>query len=415
MWPDRLAWSVAVRGLTGSGRLTALTLVVVGVSVVLVIFLTSLIEGLRVQLVEETTGAISHIVIRPFEEKPTPPGAFSTETTRTIGQRASWSRTKLRLDDWRRWTSFAKTFDPAVEAVSPTAESAGFAARGAQQKPVRILGVEPRRYDAIVSIQKNLEQGNFYRLSPGECVIGASLAEDLGLDLGDRVRVTTSEGAATDKRIAGIFRTGFGALDETALLMPLGDAQSLLGIGSSVTQIGLKVDDVFAAAPLATRLQRQVPYEVRDWTADNQRLLGALEAQKRSSDMITLFTAIAAAFAIASILIVLVSNKLREIGILKAMGAGSRQIRTIFALQGTLLAGAGGVLGSALGVGFVLFLSSLEVDDAATGRTTLFPFALSTSLVVATIAASTVLGFLASVIPARRAAHVDPIEVIRGG
>jgi lipoprotein-releasing system permease protein len=155
---------------------------------------------------------------------------------------------------------------------------------------------------------------------------------------------------------------------------------------------------------------------VTAWTEENQRLLGALEAQKRSSDMITLFTAIAAAFAIASILIVLVTNKLTEIGILKAMGATRRQIRTIFALQGTLLATFGGLVGCGLGVALVEGLSRIEVERAGVGRVEgLFPFALTSELVIGTIVASAVLGYLAATVPARQAAKVDPIEVIRGG
>ena len=131
--------------------------------------------------------------------------------------------------------------------------------------------------------------------------------------------------------------------------------------------------------------------------------------------MITAFTALAASFAIASILIVLVTNKLREIGILKAMGATRRQIRTIFAIQGAVLGGMGALVGSGLGVALVMGLSSIRVIQPGTGRLgPLFPFELWPELIVVTVLSSTLLGLLAAVIPARRAANVDPMEVIRG-
>jgi len=131
--------------------------------------------------------------------------------------------------------------------------------------------------------------------------------------------------------------------------------------------------------------------------------------------MITAFTALAASFAIASILIVLVTNKLREIGILKAMGATRRQIRTIFAIQGAVLGGMGALVGSGLGVALVMGLSSIRVIQPGTGRLgPLFPFELWPELIVVTVLSSTLLGLLAAVIPARRAAYVDPMEVIRG-
>lgn len=415
MWPDRLSWSFAWRSLLGSGRLTALTLVVVGVSVVLVIFLSSLIEGLRVQLVKETTGAIPHIVIQPTPREPLQPASLSNAQLAVVGTRSTWSRQRTTIDDWRRWTSYAERFGQSVVAVAPLAEGAGFAARGSQRYPIRIFGVEPRSYDRVVPIQPSLERGRFYRMGPEESAIGAELAKNLGVDIGDRIRVTSSDGASTDKRVVGIFRTGFSGLDEGALFIPIGDAQALLGIGAAVTSIGIRVSDVFEAEDIAVRMARQVPHEVRDWTKDNTRLLGALQAQKRSSDMITGFTALAASFAIASILIVLVTNKLREIGILKAMGATRRQIRAIFAIQGAVLGGMGAVVGSILGVALVQGLASIRVVQPGTGRLgPLFPFELWPELIVVTIVSSTLLGLLAAIIPARRAANVDPMEVIRG-
>ncbi len=413
---DRLSWSVAITNLRGSGRLTALTIVVVSVSVVLVIFLSSLIEGLRLKLVAETTGAIPHIIVEPLEKRPLAAARFSTDETRTLGKRATWTRQKEKIEDWRRWSNFIADFDESIEAVAPTINGRGFAAVGEERAAIRIYGVEPESFDRIVSIRENLVRGRFMRLAPGEITIGNGLADQLGVDLNDSVRVTTSTGEATDKRVAGIFSTGFGALDDGALFMPMGDAQALFALGSAVNNIGLRVSDVFEAETIADGLSRQVPYEVRPWTEDNQRLLGALEAQKRSSDMITFFTALAAAFAIASILIVLVTNKLNEIGILKAMGATRGQIRSIFALQGTFLALFGGIVGSALGVLLVRGLSSIEVEKAGTGRVeAIFPFALTTELIVATVVTATFLGFLASLLPAKQASRVDPIEVIRGG
>lgn len=413
---DRLSWSIALSNLRGSGRLTMLTMVVVSVSVILVIFLSSLIEGLRLKLVAETTGAIPHIVIEPVERRPIEPSHLSTDDLRVLGKRSTWSQQKEKIEDWRRWSDFVATFDDSIVAIAPNVDGRGFATLGQERQPVRIYGVEPESFDRIVSIEENMVTGRFLRLAPGEVTIGRGLADTLGVKLNDRFRVTTATGEATDKRVGGIFSTGFGALDDGALFMPVNDAQALFGLGSAVNTLGIRVTDVFEADQIAAKLSRQVPYKVQPWTEDNQRLLGALEAQKRSSDMITFFTALAAAFAIASILIVLVTNKLSEIGILKAMGATRSQIRTIFALQGTFLAMLGGIVGSGLGVLLVEGLSRIEVEEAGTGRLQpIFPFALTVELIVATILIAAVLGFLASTIPARQASQVDPIEVIRGG
>ncbi|MGM0555304.1 MAG: ABC transporter permease [Myxococcota bacterium] len=417
MIPDRLSWSVAWRSLLNARRLTILTLVVVSVSVILVIFLTSLIDGLEVQLVEETTGAIPHITIEPREREPVALWERDgDDKQRYIGQVTSFSNQKKKISDWRRWVDRAEAFDDDILAASPTADGRGFAIRGEREEAVRIYGVQPRRFDRIVPIQQNLLEGRFYRLTSGEVALGYSLADQMGIGLGDRIQVTTPDGRGISKRVAGIFETGFGAIDQSTVFMTLGDGQSLFGLGSAVNSIGLEVRDVFESERIAGQLALQVPYKVTDWTENNQRLLRALEGQQRSSDLIIFFTAVAAAFAIASILIVLVTNKLPEIGILKAMGATRRQIRTIFALQGSILAGFGGLLGTGLGVLLVRALSNLKGPATATGRREpIFPFELSTELIITTIVMAALLGFLASIVPARRASSVDPIEVIHGG
>jgi lipoprotein-releasing system permease protein len=421
MMPDRLSWSVAWRGLVRSKRLSGLTLVVLSVSVTLVIFLTALIDGLERDLVEETTGAIAHVLIEPRDREPVAlweqeqPVLFQDRPL-YLGERTTLSSQKGAIDNWQRWTRVVDQFGPEIQGVSPAAGGQGFVIRGENREAVRLYGVEPRRYDRLVPIQENLVAGRFYDLGPGEITIGYTLAEAMGVDTGDRLQVTTSAGTGRSMRIVGLFDTGFGQIDNAAVFMRLGDGQSLFGLGSSVNAIGIEIQQVFQADRVAEQLQRQVPYDVTSWIADNERLLRALEGQGRSSDLIIFFTAVAAAFAIASILIVLVTNKLPEIGILKAMGATRHQIRTVFALQGTLLSLAGGVIGASIGVVTVRLLSRIEGLPTASGRTEpLFPFELSAELVAGTVAGALLIGFVASLVPALRASGVDPIEVIQRG
>ena len=421
MIPDRLSWSVAWRSLIRSRRLTALTLVVLSVSVVLVIFLTALIDGLRIDLVEETTGAIAHVVIEPREREPVAVWERRLEESAGegavyTGERTTLSRQKKTINDWKRWIGRIEEFDPEIQGVSPSAEGRGFAIRGEKKEPVRLYGVQPRRFDRIVPIQENLLEGRYFDLGPGEIAVGYQLGEEMGVGIGDRLQVTTPEGTGRSMRVVGIFETGFGAVDQSTVLMTLGDGQALYGLGSAVNAIGVELRDVFEADRIARQLARQIPHEVTSWTAENERLLRALEGQQRSSDLIIFFTAVAAAFAVASILIVLVTNKLPEIGILKAMGATRRQVRTVFALQGALLSFVGAGVGAGAGALVVSLLSRVEGPPTAGGRAEpLFPFELGPELIVGTILVATLLGFLASLVPARRASKVDPIEVIRSG
>jgi lipoprotein-releasing system permease protein len=225
----------------------------------------------------------------------------------------------------------------------------------------------------------------------------------------------SAEGNVATYTVAGIFDTGFNAVDSGTVFVPLRDAQSLFGVGNAVTTIGLKLNRIFEAKDLAQQIALQVPYETRSWMEDNQQLLSGLRAQSQSSNLILVFTTIAAGFGIASIMITSVVTRLREIGILKAIGATNRQILQIFAIEGTLLAFFGAIAGAVQGIALSLALYSIRTQVSETGRTAeVFPFNLTADLVIRAIVIAVVVGLIASWYPAWRAARVNAIEVIRG-
>ena len=417
MW-DSFAWSIAVRHLRYGILQTLLTLGVVAISVTLIIFLASLIRGLQIRLIDTVTGSIPQIVISQGQREPiTPwqiPGADDDEQLYR-GRIPTLEQQRRTIEDWRMWVDRLEDFDPRVTAVSPIASGQGILARGQNRASVLITGVIPERQNRVVDIQSNLQEGRFLGLLPGEVAIGYTIADDLGLELGDVVRITSAENVSDSFTVRGIFRTGYPVVDASTAYVPLGDAQSLLELQRAVTSIGVKLNDVFAANDIARRMRLQVPYDVESWMEENQALLSALQNQTQTTTLILLFTTIAASFGIASILITSVTSKLREIGILKAIGATQKQILGIFTLESTLMATLGGLLGVGLGVG--LSIASYRYRLAAAPpdrRADVFPIDLSPGLVLGAFAAAIVVGFVASLYPAWRAAKVNAIEVIRG-
>jgi len=415
MW-DYFAWTFAARSMRHSFRQTLLAVGIVATSVTLIVFLTALISGLQLRLVSNVTDSIAHVII-PAERLPIPawklpsnpePGVLYVGDTIKLEQR------KRKIEDWQTWLGRLETFDPQVQAVSPVVEGQGIISRGEKRKGVMIEGVIPERYNMVVDLQSKLVRGRFFGLNAGEVAVGWKLADEFSLQIGDRVRLVSSEENSGAYTVAGIFDSGFGGLDNGAVLLPLRDAQSLFALGTAVTSIGLKLKDVFEADALAGRLALQVPYEARSWTLDNQSLLSGLRAQSQSSTLIVAFTAVASGLAIAAILVMVVMGKLRELGILKAMGATRTQILSTFTIQGTLLAVAGGIIGAVAGVSFCIFLGQFKTVASATGRIQdLFPMDLNTSLVLQAVGIAAATGFLASLLPAWRAARINPIEVIR--
>ena len=414
---DRFSRSVALRNLAFSRGQSALTVGVVAISVTLIIFLGALIGGLQRRLISSVTGSIAHVVVRQPERDPVAawdlPRAPGGPVT--VGETVKLQQRKLKIEDWAVWVPRLRDYDPGVIAVSPVVEGQGILARGEKRLSVSVTGVVPELHNEVVEIQEKLVQGRFHGLNGGEVAVGYKLAEDFALRLGDKVRITSSEGNVADYAVAGIFDTGFAAVDGRTVFVTLRDAQSLFQLGTAVTSIGLKLRAIFDADELAARLRTQVPYEANSWMRDNQTLLSGLRAQSQSSNLIIAFTVIASGFGIASILIMAVVSKLREIGIYKAIGATRRQILTTFALQGTLLAILGSLVGTLMGVGLSLLLMQARMTASATGRTIeVFPMLLTGGLVATAVAVATGVGFVASLYPAWRAARVNPIDVIRG-
>jgi lipoprotein-releasing system permease protein len=407
---------IAIRHLRYGVAQTLLTIGVVASSVTLVIFLSSLIAGLQKSLIENTTGAIPHIVIKQPERMPVPAWEIDSvqqEDTLYVGTTMSLEQRLRKIEDWTAWLDRLRHFDSNITAVSPEVEEQAIMTRGARRTGVSVIGIIPERHNDVVDIQSKLIQGRFFGLNGGEAAIGYRLADDFDIALGNKLRLINSEGVSATYTVAGLFDTGFRGVDDSVVFVPLRDAQSLFGLGSAVTSIGLKLERIFEAEELANRLDLQLPYEAESWMEENQSLLAGLRGQTQSSRLILIFTTLATGFGIASILITAVVSKLREIGILKAMGATSRQIIEIFSLESTILAAIGGLIGAAFGSWLSLFVYGLRLAAAPGGKRDVFPVIITTELVVGCILLAIGVGFLASVYPSLKAARVDPIEVIR--
>lgn len=418
------ATSVALRQLRHNLGQTLLSMGVVAISVSLIVFISSLIGGLQKRLINSVTGAIPHVIIKQpqrlpiaaWETQPAPaPAASQPREPLFVGERIKLEQRKRKIEDWNSWLDRLASFDPRVTAVSPVVEGQGFLSRGAQRRAVTVAGVIPERHNNIVDIESKLNKGRFFGLNAGEVAIGWKIADEFSLNVGDKIRLVSSDNIAGTYTIAGIFETGFFQVDTATVYVPLRDAQTLFGLGTAITSIGLKLSDIYSSDEIADRLAAQVPYEASSWMRDYGSLLTGLKAQSATSGLILAFTTIAAGFGIASIMIMSVVSKLKEIGILKAIGATRRQILVVFTLQGTLLAFLGAILGAGFGIGMALGFSTVEVVVGVTGKPVqMFPLGLSPEKILLAFGIAITTGFLASLYPAWRAARVDPIEVIRG-
>lgn len=401
---------VAFRYLLDTKGQTTLILAAVTVGVGVVVFLSALIGGLQASLIDKTLGSQPHVTLYMPRETPRPlvdsrPGQAIARVTLPASQR-------LRsIDQWPALLDRLERTE-GITAVSPLVTGAGFAVRAEAKESVVIQGVVPERYLAIIAaVGKRIIAGRF-EVAGGQVVIGSTLARNLNVGVGDRLTLQTSEGLQDRVTIGGIFSLGNETVDRTWLLTSLRHAQALYALPGGATRIELKVADVFQAEAMALQLKENTGLEADSWMGLNSELLAGLSAQSSSKLMIQFFIVVAVALGIASVLAVSVVQKEREIGILRAMGIPAWRVLAVFLVQGGVLGLAGAVSGS----GFGLLLSGmLEAVSRAPDGTSRFPVTLDPGLIIGALVLSTLVGLLAAVMPARRAAGIDPATAIRNG
>jgi len=382
----------------------AVTLALVGTA----IFLSALISGLQATLIRRTLGSQPHLVIQAPKE-----GARRLREEQGDFVAAQVQKSATRRQTIAEWKPLVRVLEETegVVAVSPVAAGAAFAARGDVNKAVALRGIDPDRFDRIVGIRNRLRGGEF-RLQGDEAAIGVELAEDLGVGVGDRIRVTTERGVTEVFTVSGIFDLGAKDVNQRWALVSLRRAQSLLDLGADVTSLEVRIREIFEAEAMARRIAGRTGMQVDPWTRINAELLIGLKSQNASSYMIQFFVVLAVALGIASVLVVSVVQKSREIGILKTIGVSTGQAQAVFLIQGGLVGLVGSLLGSVLGVILsVLFQGMARNPD---GSPT-FPVDLSWQRFAVAATMATVVGLVSAVAPARRAALLDPAEVIRNG
>jgi lipoprotein-releasing system permease protein len=401
------SWFAALRYLRTDKAQSALVLAAVAIGVSVIVFLSALINGLQASLIEKTLGSQPHVTLRRLREAPRALAEASAEVAiaRTIQARSQRLRS---IDQWPSVLRAARRA-PGVTAASPVVSGAGFALRSEAKEPILVRGVELEASLEILDLRKHLVDGRL-DIASGGVAIGATLASNLGVVPGDKIRLTNPEGAADTVTVTGIFSLGNQAIDRAWVVTSLRHAQSLFALPGGATALELKVGEVFLAEDIARELRDQTGLDAESWMTLNAELLSGLSAQASSKTLIQFFVTLAVALGIASVLIVSVVQKTREIGILRAVGTPARRILLLFLIQGGLLGAIGSILGSALGALFSKLFEGIAVGPDGAPR---FQVQLDPSLFAGATLLAVGVGLLAAAIPAIRAARLDPAAAIR--
>lgn len=402
-------WRVALRFLREGRMQTLLIIVGVAAGVAVVAYISALISGLQRNTLDKTLGAQPHVTLSAPDDAvfvPAPPASAPA-----MLQTQPRSQRPRSIVNWQTLVPLLEAM-PGVVAVSPMVAGAGLALRGEASRSIALVGVELERYDRIVGLRGKVVDGDA-RLGPGEAMLGRDLAADLGVRVGDRVSVVVAgpQGNVADTaRVTALVDLGVRELNRRTVYVPLRAAQSLVGLPGGATNLDLSLADVWAAESLAAELARRYPYKAESWQQLNAQLVSALNAQSVSTALIRGVVMVVVVLGIASVLVVSVVQKRREIGILRAMGATRAQVLRVFLLQGALVGALGSALGVLLAVLLIwLFTTFVRGSDGLP----LFAITLAPGLALRIALIATVCGVLAAVAPARRAAALDPAQAIR--
>lgn len=330
------------------------------------------------------------------------------------------------------------TSEDGVLAASPTIYGQVMLTVGSRVSGVVVRGVDPDRVNDVIRVEDYIIEGDLAGLKrqhpiavddrtvllPG-IILGERLANQLGVFLGSPLQVVSPLGSPTAigvipkvRRfvVAGVLRTGMSEIDSTLVFMGLSEAQKFFELSGAVTNIELRVREVNQARQVAERIQRRLgfPYFAEDWTRLWPNLFSALELEKTVYFLVLLLMVLIGAFNIVSTLVMVVMEKKKDIAILRSMGATQQSIRRIFLLKGCLIGVVGTISGVILGLLVCALIAQYQfkLPDGVFLISTV-PVRVYASNFILVACASFVVCLLASIYPARQAAKLDPVEIIR--
>ena len=397
---NRYEWMIALRFLLRGKGQTLLIVLGIAVGVAVQFFLSALISGLQVSLIANTVGSAPHIQILPADRLA---GRISRGDRVSDNGRVLYDE-RTEIYSWQQYVNDLKQ-EPRILRAAPVANGSGFIERGSSVVAVFVKGLTAPDGLDIYKIKEKTVAGS-PELASDSALLGRRIADRLTLAVGDKFFLRNDRGAEVFLRVGGIFDLGAAAGNEL-VVAPLDRVRSFFAI-EGVSAIEVQVRDVFVAEAIAREYGRQYErVKLESWQEKNRELLTALRSQSTSSVTIQSLVIVSISLGIASVLGIAAVQKQRQLGILKAMGTTDRSASRIFVIQGFLLGGVGSILGLAFGLlmgyGFV----------AGTGAS--FGLEINARTLLAPIILALLASVIASGLPARRAAKLSPIEVIRNG
>lgn len=308
--------------------------------------------------------------------------------------------------------------DSDVVAYSPQVVSQVIFSRGKITRAGRVIGSQHQRQIKVTNIQKYMKDGSFQDIgnAGNRLIIGSDLMMELGARHSETVFISTGTEAPQPFKIVGVFETGIKTIDETTGFISLVDAEKLRGRPSEITDIAVKLFDPQKALIKSSEWKVSTLDKILPWQESSASILSVFKTQDIVRNSMTISIIIVAGFGIYNILSILVNQKKRDIAILRSMGFTPRDIVQLFLNQGIILGVIGGLVGLILGNVICHIMSNIEVAAGRiSGPGNKMIISFNYMIYVKAYAIAMVSSVVSSIIPAREAGKLEPIDIIRSG
>ncbi len=409
---------IALTHLLSKKRQTIVAMLGVTFGIAIFIFQAGLMSGFQAYFIDETVSTTANIRIFNEAEKNRKSildkiNDSDKNWNLVLNQKPKDEQTKIK-NGYQIIAALEK--DPRVVGVSPFLGSQAIFKVGISQIAGRVSGVDIVKENILFNVSKNMTQGDLTKLQtiPNGIILGDGLADLLGAKMNDNISITSPLGVTLDMKIVGINHSGLTDVDKSRAYINIRNAQKLLKVdGAYITDINIKLKNFEEAESLAKFYNKKFGFRTVDWKEANANIFSVFKIQNLVTYLIIVSILIVSGFGIFNILMMIIYEKMPDIAILKAIGYKDGDIKKIFLTESLIIGIIGGLLGLLLGFLLQKIVGSIKMDIKGFVSMEYLRFNSSPAFYLFAYMFGLIATAIAGYIPARKAAKLDAIDIIR--